>query len=146
MRLTLFEQGEVFRFAFLFGVGLGMVYDVFRLIRAMGFVSKRAVFLQDTMFMSICGVLCFLFAQGFLHGHFRLYAMLGHLLGFTAYRTTIGAAASYLYRPIGALYRRIVSLLDHIVFTIVRIMYKSAIWIRAICHKICEKTRKYSEI
>ena len=82
LHLSVFEQSEIFEYAFLFGVALALFYDFFRLIRAMGINSCKAVFLQDIIFMSVSSVLCFLFAQVTVHGYFRFFVIFAHAAGF----------------------------------------------------------------
>ena len=105
MHLSVYEQGEIFRFAFLFGLLLGVLYDLFRLLRAMGFDSRSAVFFQDVAFMACSAVLCFMFAQTTVHGRFRMFIMAGHLLGFAAYRVTLGIVTGRVYSLLGRAFK-----------------------------------------
>lgn len=107
MHLYVGEQAEIFRCAFLFGVCLGAGYDVFRLLRALGFCSKRAVFFQDVIFCCVSSVACFLFAQTTVHGRFRLYVMAAHLLGLLAFRLSVGIVTGKLYSVAGRLYKAV---------------------------------------
>ena len=104
MHLSLYEQGEIFRCAFLYGVCLGIYYEIFRMLRAVGFSSGKAVFLQDIVFSCSCSVLCFLFAQTTVHGRFRLFVITAHILGFAAYRCSVGVVTGRIFRTVGRLY------------------------------------------
>ncbi len=112
MHLSLYQQGEIFRCAFLFGVCLGAYYDLFRLLRAMGFSSKSSVFLQDIVFSCTASVMCFLFAQTAVHGHFRLFVMAAHVSGLAAYRCCVGIVTGKLYKKLGKMYRRVMAVLN----------------------------------
>ena len=105
MHFSVFEQEELLREAFIFGLFIGAFYDVFRLLRAMGFNSARAVFLQDICFMACASAACFMFAQTTVHGRFRLFIMIGHASGAVAYRVTAGIVTGVLFRVIGKLYK-----------------------------------------
>lgn len=97
MHLTVYEQAEIFYYAFVFGAGLGVWYDFFRLLRAAGLNSKRAFIVQDIIFMSGSAVMCFVFALLNVNGHFRVFVMLGHLLGLLAYRFSFGMITGFLF-------------------------------------------------
>lgn len=108
MHLSVEEQGEIFSAAVLFGIALGVFYDFFRLLRALGFRSRAAVFIQDVFFMSCCGMLCFLFAQTTVHGTFRLFVFIGHILGMLGYRFSVGIFTGMAYRlPAKGLHRAV---------------------------------------
>lgn len=109
MHLTVFEQSEIFRCAFLFGLFLGVWYDFFRLLRAIGFNSRAEVFFQDIIFMLGLSIMCALFAQTTVHGHFRMFVMAAHLLGILAYRFSVGMLTSGLFWVIGVVLRWISS-------------------------------------
>lgn len=97
MHLTVYEQAEIFYFAFVFGLIIGVWYDLFRLLRALGFNSKRAFILQDIVFMSGSAVMCFLFALVNVNGHFRVFVMIGHMLGLFAYRFSFGMLSGVIF-------------------------------------------------
>ena len=98
MHLSVDEQSEIFAAAVLFGAALGVFYDLFRLLRALGFRSRAAVFAQDVLFMMCCGVLCFLFAQTTVHGRFRSFTFIGHVIGLAGYRFSIGVFTGAAFR------------------------------------------------
>lgn len=98
MHLSVFEQGEIYYFAFVFGIALGVYYDFFRMIRYIGFNSRFAVIVQDILFMSTASILCFLFAQVTVNGHFRGFIMVGHILGFFSFRYSIGILSGYVFK------------------------------------------------
>ena len=124
MHLTVYEQSEIFRYAFLFGVGLGVFYDIFRFLRALGFCSKRAVFCQDVVFMSGCALLCFMFAQTTVHGHLRVYIMAAHLCGLLAYRFSVGIVTGYLFKAAALVIRSVFKVSDRIVSAVGAILCK----------------------
>ncbi len=101
MHLTVYEQTEIFYYAFVFGLMLGIWYDFFRLLRALGFKSKRAFVIHDILFMSGCAVMCFVFALLNVNGHLRLFVLLGHLLGLFAYRFSFGILTAAVFGLIG---------------------------------------------
>lgn len=100
MHLTVYEQGEIFYFAFVFGVALGLWYDVFRMLRHLGLNSRRAFIVQDILFMTSCGILCFIFASLTVNGHLRLFVLAGHIFGFMSYRFSFGMLTGMLFKGI----------------------------------------------
>ena len=112
MHLSVYEQSEIFRCAFLFGVFLGAFYDIFRLLRAMGLDSRRSVFIEDIVFMSCASLLCFLFAQVTVHGHFRFFTVCSHFLGFAAYRLSAGLVTGFLFKYFGIFFKQTVKMLN----------------------------------
>lgn len=98
MHLTVYEQGEIFYFAFVFGAALGLWYDFFRLLRHIGFNSRRAFIIQDIIFMTSCGILCFIFAVLTVNGHLRLFVLTGHTAGFAAYRFSFGMLSGIVFK------------------------------------------------
>ncbi|MBQ2605172.1 MAG: spore cortex biosynthesis protein YabQ, partial [Clostridia bacterium] len=103
MHLSVFEQSEIFYYSFVFGIGLGAFYDVFRLIRSLGLNSKKAVFIEDITFMVLCSVACSLFAQVTVNGHLRLFTIFAHTAGFVSYRFSVGLLSGYIFKIIGKL-------------------------------------------
>ena len=101
MHLSVYEQAEIFYYAFVFGLGLGLWYDFFRLLRNIGFNSKRAFIIQDIVFMSGCAVMCFVFALLNVNGHFRVFVMIGHIFGLLSYRFSFGMVTGLLFKLMG---------------------------------------------
>jgi len=107
MHLTVFEQSEIFYFAFVFGIGLGVFYDVFRLFRCLGLNSKTAVFIEDVSFMVLTAGSCSLFAQVTVNGHLRIFTILAHILGLVSYRYSLGLLSGILFKTLEKLLNRI---------------------------------------
>lgn len=103
MHLSVYEQSEIFYYAFILGIGLGLYYDFYRFLRYVGFCSKSAVIVQDIIFMSTSAVLCFLFAELTVNGHFRVFTMLAHLLGGFAYRYSVGMLSGKIFKVVSSL-------------------------------------------
>ncbi len=64
MGISLADQTMDFLLALAFGAGLGALYDVFRILRALIPTGKIVIFFQDLLYWCICGVLTFLFILG----------------------------------------------------------------------------------
>lgn len=77
-----------------------MLYGVFKMFRTAFSPGKIALLLLDVMFMIISALSLFMFSLAFLLGFVRIYIILGALIGFLAYRFTLGMIFSKLYCPI----------------------------------------------
>lgn len=97
MELPELNQTLIFFLAVAAGAVLGVVYDVFRFLRAMGLCSFVHTFIQDILFMSIAAVCAFFFAIAYNNGEVRVYTVAGHLCGLLAYRFTIGLLTGRLF-------------------------------------------------
>ena len=101
MHLSVYEQAEIFYYAFVFGLGVGVWYDFFRLLRNIGFNSKRAFIIQDILFMSGCSVMCFVFSLLTVNGHFRVFVIIGHIFGLLSYRFSVGMVTGLVFKLLG---------------------------------------------
>lgn len=108
MHLSVYVQCEVFYFSFIFGIFVGLFYDFFRLLRYLGFADKRAVTCQDIVFMSLTAVFTFLYSQTVVHGHIRLFVLIGILFGAVAYRYSFGMLSGFVFSVI----KRLLSLIS----------------------------------
>ena len=124
MHLTVYEQSEIFYFAFVFGTAIGVYYDFFRLLRYLNFNSRSAVVIQDLIFMSSSAVLCFLFAQVTVNGHLRAFVIVGHLFGIFSYRYSIGMLSGFVFKIIGTVLNFIKRILKNITEKLVQITHK----------------------
>lgn len=114
MHLTVFEQGEIFYFAFIFGVALGLYYDLYRMLRYLGLDSRFAIISQDIFFMCTSSILSFLFAQATVNGHFRGFVMIGHIFGFFSYRYSIGIMSGYVFKFVQFLIKKVEMFLSRV--------------------------------
>lgn len=87
------EQSRLFAYAFGFGFLLGILYDVFRVVRMALSLQKRAVFVQDILYVLLCGILTFLYALVMQGGQLKGYLLAGQLLGWLVYYFSMGVVA-----------------------------------------------------
>lgn len=91
------------------GVGflLGILYDVFRLVRMAFFSHKAVVFFQDVLYFTLCACLTFLFVLTMNYGEIRGYVILGEALGWIIYYYSVGAMIFRVSGQIVKLCRRV---------------------------------------
>ena len=102
------RQAELFLLSVLLGGGMGVLYDVFRALRAifppMGRTVPTAV--CDVIFLLLCGLGIFLFSVMAGDGQVRGYYLLGAFLGMIIYLLTAGTVIIGVIRTVfGAVYR-----------------------------------------
>ncbi|MBQ8868235.1 MAG: hypothetical protein IJ027_00760 [Oscillospiraceae bacterium] len=89
MIVSVSEQLYVFGLAALMGVALGVLYDVFKVMRLVGLNSQVLVFLEDVLFFAISTVTVFSFYMQITDGKFRVYPLIAASLGFLVYFLTL---------------------------------------------------------
>jgi len=93
--LDLAEQTRLFLFSLGFGFALGVLYDVFRVVRLLINPHRTRFYLlaQDLLYSVVCTVLCFYFFLAIGDGLLRGYCLLGLILGWLVYYFSLGAVA-----------------------------------------------------
>lgn len=106
MSFTLEAETQIYLMSVLLGVGIGMVYDLFRAVRIMIRHKKAAVFVEDIVFCALAGFAVFTFATG-LTGKLRVFTIVGMAAGFVLEHFSIGRAAIFLFRKLVELLRMV---------------------------------------
>lgn len=89
MIVSVSEQLCVFALAALMGAALGVLYDVFKVMRLVGLNSRVLIFLEDILFFAISTVTVFSFYMQITDGKFRVYPLIAAALGFLVYFLTV---------------------------------------------------------
>lgn len=88
------------------GVGLCLVYDLFRLFRLLRRPSRVGVFVQDVLWWAVTALVTYGLLLVRCKGVVRLYALLGEAAGFLLCRGTLSRGLMAAARPAaGALHR-----------------------------------------
>lgn len=105
-------QFRVFCYSLALGFGLGLFYEVFRILRAVfPWWGALVIALQDVLYWSVCGVTTFLFFIQFTNGEVRAYALIGEGLGAALYLLTLGRLIRSLTQGILSLASRFLNFL-----------------------------------
>lgn len=80
----------IFSYSCLLGLGLGILYDVFRIVRMLINTKNITIFLQDVIYFIVSGLITFLFVLGINEGQSRFYILAGEGIGWIAYHITLG--------------------------------------------------------
>lgn len=90
MEISLQSQILIFVYSLLFGIILGVIFDLFRVADIILNVSIKRIFFEDILYFAIIGVLSFLFMIVVNKGEFRIFIIFGELIGFCLYHFTLG--------------------------------------------------------
>ena len=94
------KQLDLLLMSFVFGLPLGIVYDVFRGIRMTFPHGKIAVLIEDLLFFFIYGVFMMTFTVTAAGSQFRFFYPVCNALGFIVYYVTLGNLVNKLLRRI----------------------------------------------
>ena len=88
--INVIAQTQMFLFSCGYGFLLGLLYEVFRILRMAFLKSSLMVFCQDVLYFLLCGILTFLFCLIMNYGEIRGYILIGEILGWIIYYFSIG--------------------------------------------------------
>lgn len=127
------QQARTFAYAIGFGFFIGILYDMFRLLRLLVCGGKSKAFLvSDILFALASAVLTFLFALTLLNGGIRGYVLFGELLGFLIYYISFGTFVVRMTDKIAAFLRRVFG-------TVFRVVSKPFKALYAVCKRFFAK-------
>ena len=146
MHLSVYRQCEISYYAFVFGVFMGVYYDLFRFIRILGFKSKKSVIAQDIIFMSTLSIFVSLFAQVTVNGKLRFFVLMFHFFGIISYRYSFGIVSGVFMNYFAVIVKLLKKLLLRIttrIFKLFGIPYSLLI---VSLKKVAKKCHKMKEI
>ncbi len=94
------EHTQLFLFSCVVGVILGIIYDFFRTFRIIVPHNSILVMLEDILFFIIYIIILISFISAFARGQFRVFYILGNILGFILYFFTAGRIAVLIIRKL----------------------------------------------
>ena len=112
MEQLLRDELAVMGYAALFGVGLAVLYDVFRILRLLLRPSKGRVFVQDLIFFSLAALLTSIFVYTFHSGKLRLYIFACAAAGAALWYMTLGRIFYRLWRRVADRIRQDIAVLS----------------------------------
>ncbi|NLK70130.1 MAG: hypothetical protein GX286_01650 [Clostridiales bacterium] len=87
---TATEQTKLFLLSCLLGIPIGITFDIFRVIRAILPHNKIMVAIEDILFMFSYAAFVMCFSIVASRGEFRVFYIIGNILGFTVYFFSVG--------------------------------------------------------
>ncbi len=94
------QQLNLFLMSCLFGVPIGIFFDIFRVVRIAFRHCKAAVIIEDIIFFMFYGVFLMCFTITAARSELRFYYCFGNLLGFILYFVTIGHFVTLFLRKV----------------------------------------------
>lgn len=88
MALTI-NQGYSFFIFLIIGITIGIVFDIFRIIRKSYAIKSTTIQIQDLLFWIISGIIIAYGVFAINYGEIRAYFFLGIILGITIYILTV---------------------------------------------------------
>lgn len=113
MELTFAQQSVAFIYSLIMGVGFGIIYAPFKMFRLAFCSKKSSIIAVDIIYMLCVSIIIYYFSLVFIMGYVRIYIFAGSLLGFLAYRLTLGRVFSRIYVPVIKFLKRINNKIMH---------------------------------
>lgn len=129
------EQLKFFVISLAVGFAMGVVYEVFRLIRLISPKNRILCFVCDVLFMSLASLISFVLTVVINLGIVRWYILLGEVLGFFVYMRTAGRVSGAIFRLI----RKVIVKVLWIIFTPLRLLWHLIV---RIFSKLAKKIKK----
>lgn len=101
--ISSYSQYICFVYSIVMGCTLCVLYDLFRLDRALFKRSALYVFFQDILFWVISAFVFYSFSVVFSNGQIRGYLLFGTALGFIIFNLTFSRLFRFLIKPVKAL-------------------------------------------
>lgn len=103
---TASQQLRLFILSCIFGIPIGVFFDIFRTLRIVFPHGKLLVAAEDIIFFIFYSVFLMCFTITAARSEFRFYFIAGNLIGFTLYYFTIGKAVLKLFKKIAAIFKK----------------------------------------
>ena len=100
IEISVSSQSIVFFQACLLGIILGLLYDIFRIIRRTVTLPYSFISAQDLLYIFSCVFFSFVFLLQTTDGRLIWFIAAGEVLGMTVYHLTVGAAVIKLFMKI----------------------------------------------
>lgn len=100
MEIDFYTQTTAFAYSLLIGVIIGAAYEIFKFIRLAFLRSRAAIMALDITFMIFASLTLYFYSLAAMYGYVRVYMVIGALIGFFAFRFSLGRLISMVYCPI----------------------------------------------
>lgn len=127
-----YNQYTCFLYSIIMGAAVEIVYDLFKIDRALFKRNKVFIFLSDILFWIITSFILFSFCVVFSNGQIRGYIIFGTLIGFIIFRLTFSKAIWCLIKPARKLINKLSIIYLNLINNISLIISRTTLWIRKI--------------
>lgn len=121
------QQTAFFLLSVVLGAAMGVVYDIFRVIRILfpPAAKSKSLAVQDVIFWLIYGFCIFCYSSEVCGGSLRFFMFFGSLMGFALYILTIGNFITGILRQFAETVRRILRKVYSLVFEPIVKLFKN---------------------
>lgn len=105
---TVSEQMQLFLMSCLFGIPIGIFYDIFRVIRIILPHNSVTTAIEDVLFFVVYSVFIMSFTFSAARSEFRVYYIIGNLIGFSVYYFTVGKIITGIFLKISLLFKKLI--------------------------------------
>ncbi|MBP1564300.1 MAG: spore cortex biosynthesis protein YabQ [Oscillospiraceae bacterium] len=116
------EQLKLFLLSCLLGIPVGIIYDIFRIIRIILPHNHVLTAIEDVLFFIIYSVILMCFTISAARADFRVYYIVGNIIGAGAYFFTVGNVITRIVVKFTYLIRK--NIINPLTFTIKKAFYK----------------------
>ncbi len=128
MELTFIQQSTAFLYSLILGLGIGVFYGLLKIVRTAFCPQKVTIFILDFIFMIAAALAIFIFSIAYMFGYVRIFTIIGVIIGFFAYRLSLGRLFSKVYCPvikfIGSVINKILLKIKNFTKKLLKIAYK----------------------
>lgn len=111
MGISIAHQTQAFFCSILIGTALGLLYDIFRIVRIALPSPKLLVAAQDILYFLLASGITCLFTLNINEGEVRSFVLVGELLGWIFYFFTIGTVVMAVSRKVIAAVKAVLAFL-----------------------------------
>ena len=106
---SLSYECQIFLYSIILGIGLGIVFDIFRVIRAVIPHNNFFVAFEDILFILVWTFSLVIFSVELSGGNIRFFCFMGTFLGFVIYFFSVGKIVITFIRNISSFIRQIIN-------------------------------------
>ena len=130
---SLSDECLIFLYSIILGAVLGVVFDVFRVIRAVIPHNSFFVAFEDIIFMLIWTFSLVIFSVELSGGNIRFFCFVGSFLGFIIYFFSVGKIVITFIRSVSSLIRRLLNAIFGRIYGFLRRCFVS----------VCQKVKSF---
>ena len=124
MEITAWEQGGIFLGALLCGASVGLLYDLFRILRKNIKTNPILIGVQDIIFWTLSAIIVFFYIMIGNSGELRLYEILGVGIGAFLYNLILSRFIVEVLQIILRILKKDILFILKIVLTPIALVYK----------------------
>ena len=112
---VLLEQAYLFLIYFISGMLIGVLFDIFRILRRIFKTLDFVTYIEDSLFWILTGGFILFILFKFSNGEIRLYSIMGFVIGGISYILTIS-------KPFIKINVKIITLIKNIIYKIISVL------------------------